>query len=476
MGLSPTHLQVIDGGGESSSGPLGHARRFRQTFLEHGANGLHCMRGEFHRWNGAWYEVVENAEIRSRLYAHLEDEGTSPNRRSVSDVADALAGIAYIPPDDPPFALPGYSGPAASELVICRNGAFHVASRRLHASDPRLFCTSALPLEYDEDAPEPVEWLAFLRALWPDDPASIEALQEFTGLAALTDDTSLQKMLVLIGPPRGGKGVIFRMVGALAGAANICAPTLSSLGARFGLQSLIGRRLALISDARIGRTVDAAAVVESLLRITGEDRLSVEQKFAPDWQGRLPVRFMLASNELPSLADASSALSSRLIILRLSNSFLGREDHGLESRLLAELPGVLRWALDGLERLRERGHLVQPESGNDLVGALKAMNSPIGEFIEDCLMVYPDAWEEKAKVFQAWRDWCSEHGRSHAGNDATFAKQLRASLPHISEAKPRASDGSRLRVFQGIRLRRFGDPNQDDAGPAGPGGPGSCPF
>ncbi len=71
---------------------------------------------------------------------------------------------------------------------------------------------------------------------------------------------------------------------------------------------------------------------------------------------------MLISNELPWLTDASGALVSRLVILRFTESFYGREDQGLFDRLVAELPGILLWAMEGWRRLRERGHFVQPKT------------------------------------------------------------------------------------------------------------------
>ena len=57
----------------------------------------------------------------------------------------------------------------------------------------------------------------------------------------------------------------------------------------------------------------------------------------------LYARFMLITNEVPRLADASGALASRMLILKLTRSFLGKEDRGLTGRLLAELPSILLW-------------------------------------------------------------------------------------------------------------------------------------
>ena len=64
----------------------------------------------------------------------------------------------------------------------------------------------------------------------------------------------------MVGPTRGGKGVIARILGALIGKRNVCGPTLNSLGGDFGLQPLIGKSLAVISDARfIGKDTAASS-------------------------------------------------------------------------------------------------------------------------------------------------------------------------------------------------------------------------
>ena len=56
-------------------------------------------------------------------------------------------------------------------------------------------------------------------------------------------------MLLLIGPTRAGKGVIARVLKALVGRGNYAGPTLASLGTNFGLSPLIGKPLAIVSDA-----------------------------------------------------------------------------------------------------------------------------------------------------------------------------------------------------------------------------------
>ena len=73
-----------------------------------------------------------------------------------------------------------------------------------------------------------------------------------------------------------------------------------------------GNVAAIISDTRLSGRTDQAAVVENLLRISGEDFVEVQRKHMPSMQCQLPTRIMVLTNELPRLADTSGALSGRL--------------------------------------------------------------------------------------------------------------------------------------------------------------------
>src|SRR5690606_6087501 len=182
-------------------------------------------------------------------------------------------------------------------------------------------------------------------------------------------------MLMLVGPRRSGKGTVGRVLTRLVGAANVVGPTIGSLAGDFGLQPLIGKSLAIVSDARFSGQ-KMPVVIERLLCISGEDMVSVDRKYLGAVNMKLPTRFVFLTNELPRLVDASAALAGRFLVLPLANSFYGREDTTLADQLIEELPGILLWALDGWRRLRERGHFVQPASGEEAIQQLEDLASP----------------------------------------------------------------------------------------------------
>lgn len=94
----------------------------------------------------------------------------------------------------------------------------------------------------------------------------------------LSGETRQQKIFMLVGPPRSGKGTIGRVLTGLLGAHNVAAPTLAGITQNFGLQGLIGKPLALISDARLSNKADGTVAVERLLSVSGEDAITVDRR------------------------------------------------------------------------------------------------------------------------------------------------------------------------------------------------------
>jgi len=294
-----------------------------------------------------------------------------------------------------------------------------------------------------------VRWLSFLNQLWPGDAQSIALLQEWFGYC-LTLNTSQQKMLLITGPKRSGKGTIGRVLSQLVGQANVCGPTTTSLAGTFGLQPLIGKSLAVVSDARFHGD-NIAIVVERLLCVSGEDTLTIDRKHLPSVTMKLPTRFVFFTNELPRFTDSSGAIAGRFLTLRLTRSFFGHEDPQLTEKLLAELPGILLWALQGWLRLRDRGYFVQPESVRDAIAELEDLASPVGAFVRDCCVVGPGNCVEAGRLYEAWKQFCQSMGRDHPGTAQTFGRDLRAAVPGIATRQARDS-GTRVRLIEGIAL------------------------
>jgi putative DNA primase/helicase len=432
-----------------------------------GFTRLIYYRGDFYVWTGTHYREMSDDTLRSDVYRFLhaakqrkkpDDVPTPfmPNTNKVNEVINALRARAIV---DDHLSAPawrpggiGYLMAPAHEIIACRNGLMHWPRRWLMKHTPELLTFNALDFDYDPNAPEPREWLKFLHLVWPDDPKGIATLQEIFGYF-VSGDTRQQKAFLIVGPKRAGKGTIARVLGALLGSDNVAGPTLASLAENFGLAPLIGKRAAIVSDARLGGRTDQHIIAERLLSISGEDRLTIDRKYREPWSGRLPVRFLILSNELPRLADASGALASRFILLTMQQSFFGKEDLDLANRLLRELPGILNWSLAGVDRLNRRGHFVPPKSSAEALQELEDLISPIGAFIREHCVVAPEQTAEVEEMYTRYVSWCGASHRPPA-TPQTFGRDLRAAVPNLSVVRPRAGTTARKRVYQGIGLVR----------------------
>jgi putative DNA primase/helicase len=442
--------------GVNAADPLGSARALVALNYQH-ADGhrLKAWQDAFYRWDGARWVEMSTADIRAVAYDFIDKVGAAhfrPNQSRVSNLIDALkAAVNLDSSHQPPGWIAGPASAPPHELVACANGLLHLPTRRMLPATPRFFNMNAVPFAFDPHAAVPAHWLQFLGQVWPDDSEAVGTLQEVFGYL-LTPDTSQQKLFLIVGPKRSGKGTIGRVLTAVVGAANVAGPSLGSMTKDFGLQPLLGKQLALVSDARLGSGPDAKLVAENLLRISGEDQVDVNRKGQTAVSVRLGVRFVLLTNELPRIADASGAMASRFVILTMGQSFYGREDPGLSVKLLAELPGIFAWAAEGWHRLRQRGYFIEPKSSIDAVRELADLGSPIGAFVRDECEREPGAEVEIAALFGHWRMWCAAQGRQHAGDAASFGRDLRAAHPEI-EMVQRRTDKGRLRFYRGIRLQ-----------------------
>lgn len=451
-----------------ASDPMACARIFvaRKYFT----NDLLCLWHQaavFYAYNedhGCYLERDEPS-VRAELYKFMEAASTwvkgpkdtftlaplKPSKSKLENTLDALRAVCNLPTTvERPSFLSRSSQFEPLDLLACPNGLLHIPTRTFHPKTPDFYTVNGIEFPYDPYAPEPAQWHAFLHSLWADDPDSIACLQEMIGYF-LTSDTKLQKIMMLVGDKRSGKGIIGRITRQLIGRRNTCSPTLSSFGQPFGKQALLNKTVAIVSDARISGRTDKAMVAEALLSISGEDPQTIARKFLTDWSGTLPTRFLILTNELPNITDVSGALASRFVILHLKESFLGREDLGLFGKLERELPGILKWALEGRDRLYRRGYLQQPASVDDLIQEFGDLGSPETAFLKDCTVRRAGATVSFKDLFAAWQAWCAANGRDKPGTAQIFGKNVRAAMPWAT-TKRMGGAGDQERVWEGVGL------------------------
>ena len=100
------------------------------------------------------------------------------------------------------------------------------------------------------------------------------------------------------------------------------------------MQGLIGKKLAVVPDARLDNRANRSVITEKLLSIIGEDVQDINRKNKPYWSGILRLRVMILSNELPDFKDDTGVIATRFVILQTQVSFLRPRGHRPRSEAL----------------------------------------------------------------------------------------------------------------------------------------------
>ena len=466
--------------------PYAVARQIHTQYLtDANLPKLAFWRGGWMAWKTMHWAEVDVAELRQAVYATLSDavylhvtkdgeelRAWNPTRHKIVNVLEALAAVVQLSRDiDPPSWINPHSAESdAGQVISCHNGLLDLTTRILHGHSPALFNLASVPFDYDPHTDEPVEWLDFLASVWGDDRDSIALLQEYFGYI-LSGRLDMQKALLLVGPIRSGKGTIERVLTALMGH-NIASPTLAGLNTNFGLSPLIGKPLAFVTDARLGNA-PSHIVVERLLSITGEDWLTIDRKYREPWTGKLPTRFVILSNELPKFRDSSGAIATRLLILKMTESFLGREDHELDTKLRDELGAILVWALEGLDRLTRKGRFTEPQSSRDAAALMMDLASPVSAFVRERCVRDPDAIVARDELYAAWRTWALDNGHQPGAN-STFGRDPRAVVPEVRDFRRRVG-GRQIHTYTHIGLLPDSPDSPDESAGQGAAGESGWP-
>lgn len=434
--------------------------------------------GSLRYWGGHWYvftevcfRAMDSEELRNACYQVLEgctyevSNGSDcsgvrtfvPNTRSVTQVIDAMRSLDGVTiASDKTFPLWLVDNPEnlpTDEYLALQNGLLHVPTMTLRAHTNDFFTLNALNYSYDSKAAPPVAWFEFLRASLPGDKGkkALLLLQEWFGYC-LCSSIQHQKILWLMGATRGGKGTVLRALRRLLGEMNCTTPEIDQLGEQFGLESFIGKRAALFGDVRLKQNgLGNDMILDRVLRLSGGDPIQIPRKYQSSLELELNTRLTFASNPPPPFKDLANALAARLMVIDFTVSFEGREDHTLDKRIAAELPGLLNWSLDGLERLKEQGGFTKIES--QMLESYVDESNPIGRFLrENCNMI-DDGIVQTGDLYNAWTQWCAEN-EEHCGSNSAFGTQLITAAPGINKKKLSKPDdsGKRPYYYHGLEL------------------------
>ena len=241
----------------------------------------------------------------------------------------------------------------------------------------------SVPYNYHADA-RAHRWVQFLIEVFEGDECEQRAmlLQEFAGAALVAGlATEHQKCLVLHGAGANGKSVAMDVIGALIPQDLRAAVAPQRFNQDYSVATLRGVLLNAageIPDADVGGSDRFKSV------IAGEP-IQARLPYKPVFTFRPTACHMFSCNTLPGSLDHSHGYWRRFCVLSFDNTFEGdRRDEGLAARIIrTELPGVVRWAIDGAVRLMQNKGYTIPKSSTEALNEWRHSSDQVSQWVKD---------------------------------------------------------------------------------------------
>lgn len=129
-----------------------------------------------------------------------------------------------------------------------------------------------------------------------------------------------------------------------------------------------------------------------------------------------------------------------------------QQDKQLPRKLKTELPGIFNWAVQGLMRLNERGHFLDPARCTQIRDEYKLTTDPVAMFLEETVMDSAGGSISCKSLYSRYREWAQENGHVQMSN-VNFGKQLARLRPDSKRKSTKDAGRSTVYVYPNIAWR-----------------------
>jgi putative DNA primase/helicase len=412
---------------------MGNARRL----MKHCGEDLRYVRAwrKWLAWDGARWEKDETGEIERRakstilsIYDDLPSVSDDGKRSLLAKHAirsqaihriQAMIGLAE---SEQEVAVRSEQFDRDPWLLNVANGTINLKTSLLREHDRNDLITKLAPVVYDPNAQCRI-FDAFLDRIFAANRDLIGFVQRAVGYS-LTGDTSERALFILHGTGRNGKSTLLNVLRAALGDYALRTPTETLLAKRDGA---IPNDVARLKGARFvtaSETEEGKRLAESFIKdVTGGDVISARFMRAEFFDFKPECKVWLATNHKPSIRGTDNGIWDRIRLIpfgvRIPES---EEDKELLAKLCDELPGILRWAVDGCIAWQRDG-LGTPTAVREATESYRNENDVLGRFVEDCCCVLSGASVRSSDLYEAYKRWCDQNGE-HPQTQKAFSMRV----------------------------------------------------
>ncbi len=331
-------------------------------------------------------------------------------------------------------------------LLNCINGVINLKTGQLQPHRKEDLLTILVPVEYHPAAQCP-RWMSFLSQVTGGNGELMDYLKRAVGYS-LTGDTKNQVLFFLYGLGNNGKSTFTMTIRKLLDGygERMDADDLmlkdrnSGRGPKESIANLKGKRYVVGSEIQDGRKLD----VSLLKDMTGGETIKARRLYEHDVEFAPTHKLWLFGNHKPIITDTTLSIWRRVKLIPFTITIPSdKVDPDLATKLEAELPGILTWAVNGCLEWQRYG-LNEPKVVTGATSDYRHEEDILGDFIDDFCLLKPTATASKHELKEAYETWCNNAGSQPASQKIFKSRLIERG---ITEGKSGAT-----RYWRGIAL------------------------
>jgi putative DNA primase/helicase len=333
-------------------------------------------------------------------------------------------------------------------LFNCANGTINLILGTFKANDPDDLCTKQSDVEYNPRAECPT-WESFLDKILGSNLALIGFIQRAIGYA-MTGLTKEQSLFILHGNGGNGKSTLIDVLMRLLGEYAINTPASTLLAKKSDAPTYDVARLKGVRFVAASETNEQDKMAESTVKsLTGDKTVTARLLYGNPFSFNPLCKIFLATNNKPIIQGKDFGIWRRVKLIPF-NVTIPEEEKDLElyDKLLAELPGILNWAIQGCLAWQQEG-LNPPAEVLQATQKYQNEMDSFSRFLDDECILAPSATCTAKEIYARYCQWCDDNGEENPDSQKRFGTALlkkkgidkyKSGVYYYSGIRPRKDD------------------------------------
>lgn len=310
-------------------------------------------------------------------------------------------------------------------LICLKNGVLDLKTKKLlEHSDKYMFINKIL-IEYIPEAYCKNVFTFLNDILIPED---IECVQEWFGYQ-LYREYFIKKASIFRGVPDTGKTTFMNLLKNFVGSENCSSISLQLLAqGKWQLVPLYNKNANVCDDLSEKDITDSG----TFKQVTGRSSIRAEAKFGDGFDFENYAKLSFSCNKVPAIKSDvdDQAYWNRWMIFDFDNIF-DKDNKNTNVNIIHslitnnEMSGLLNWALEGLDRLLEKGYFSYRRDWEENRRIMLGEASSVAKFCIECLINENGYWTSNSDLFYNYEEFCKLNNISIIETPRKFSLDIR---------------------------------------------------